>query len=73
MKNFFMILRQHGLIVDVKNRNKSAILIYQPLLNLSENWSFATCITNFVKIHKQILKLSRPQGEIIYVKCDKLQ
>ena len=55
MKNF-MLSRQQAQIIDAnmrKNPNKSAILIFfQPLLNLSENWSFVTCIKNFGKIHE---------------------
>ena len=53
---------------------KSAILIFfQPLLNLSENCLFVTCITNLKRIHGHFFKLSRPQGQIIDVKCEKSQ
>ena len=44
---------------------------FQPLLNLSDNWSLATCIANLSRIHEKLLKLSSPQGQIIDVKCEK--
>ena len=60
-----------GQIIDIKcqkNCNKSAILIFfQSLLNLSENWSLVTCITNLERIHKKNFRLSCPQGKIIEV------
>ena len=74
MKNIFMLLRQQGQIIDVKckNRNKSVIIFFfQPLLNLSDNLSFVTCITNFGKIHEKLFMLSRPQAQIIDVICVK--
>ena len=53
---------------------KSAILnFFQPLLNLSENWSLVTYITNLGRIHGKLFKLSCPQGQIIDVKCEKSQ
>ena len=58
----------------MKNRNKSAIFFFfRPLLNLSENWSLVTCITNLKRICEKLFKLSRPQGQIIDVKCEKSQ
>ena len=57
----------------MKNRNKSAIFFFRPLLNLSENWSLVTCITNLQRICEKLFKLSRPQGQIIDVKCEKSQ
>ena len=58
----------------MKNRNKSAIFFFfRPLLNLSENWSLVTCITNLKRICGKLFKLSRPQGQIIDVKCEKSQ
>ena len=52
----------------MKNRNKSAIFFFRPLLNLSENWSLVTCITNLKRIREKLFKLSRRQGQIIDVK-----
>ena len=58
----------------MKNRNKSAIFFFfRPLLNLSENWSLVTCITNLKRIREKLFKLSRPQGQIIDVKGEKSQ
>ena len=70
-KDTFMLSRPQGQLIDInaKNSNKSAILIFfQPLLNLSENWSLVTCITNLGRIHEKLFMLSRPQGRIIDVK-----
>ena len=56
--------RPQGQIIDVKCEkcNKSAILnFFRLLLNLSENWSLVTCITNLGRIHGKLFKLSRPQ------------
>ena len=50
---------------NVKHRNKSAFLIYfQPLLNLSKNWSFVTCITHLGRIHGKLFKLPCPQANV---------
>ena len=40
---------------------------------MSEHWSFETSVTNSGKIYEQLFKLSRPQGQIIDVKCEKSQ
>ena len=46
------------LMYNAKNLNKSAILIFfQALLNLSENWSLVTCITNLGRIPEKLFKL----------------
>ena len=42
-------------------------------MNLSENWLLVTCITDLKMIHEKLFKLSRPQGQIIDVKCEKSQ
>ena len=67
MKNFSSY-RAHKvklLTEKAKNRNKSAILnFFQPLLNLFENWSLVTCITNLGRIHEKLFKLSRPQVNV---------
>ena len=44
---------------------------FRSLLNLSENWSLVTCITNLKRIREKLFKLSRPQGQIIDVKGEK--
>ena len=46
---------------------------FRPLLNLSENWSLVTCITNLKRIREKLFKLSRTQGQIIDVKGEKSQ
>ena len=64
-----------GQIIDVKskNRNNSAIVIFlQPLSKLSENCLLVTGITNLNMIHVKLFKLSLPQSQIIYVKCEKI-
>ena len=48
-------------------------IFFQPLLNLSEKWSLVTCKTNLGRICEKLFKLSRPQGQIIDVKCEKSQ
>ena len=58
--------RIQGQIIDVKckNRNKLAIFNFlKSLLNLSENWSFVTCIT-LGRIHEKRFKLSCPQVNV---------
>ena len=40
---------------------------------MSENWLLVTCITDLKRIHEKLFKLSRPQGQIIDVKCGKSQ
>ena len=57
-----------------KNRNKSAIFFFfRPLLNLSKNYLLVTCINNLKRICEKLFNLSRPQGQIIDVKCEKSQ
>ena len=46
---------------------------FQPLLNLSENWSLVTFMTKLGRIQEIIFMLSCPQGQTIDVKCKKLQ
>ena len=53
--------------------NRPFFFFFRPLLNLSENWSLVTCITNLKRICEKLFKLSRPQGQIIDVKCEKSQ
>ena len=48
-------------------------IFFQPLLNLSKNYLLLTCITNLKRICEKLLKLSRPQGQIIDVKWEKSQ
>ena len=75
-EQLFKLSSPQGQIIDytVKNHNKSAILtFFQPLLNLSENCFLVTCITHFKRILEKLPKLSRPQGQIIEVNCEKLQ
>ena len=48
-------------------------IFFQPLLNMSENWLLVWCITDLKMIHEKLFKLSRPQGQIIDVKCEKSQ
>ena len=45
----------------------------QSLSNLSENCLLVTRITNLNRIHEKLFKLSRQQGQIIDVKCEKSQ
>ena len=62
MKN---VSHPQGQIIDV---NKSAINrnfdFFQPLSNLSENWSFATCITNLGGMYENLFKISCPQVNV---------
>ena len=37
---------------------------FYPLLNLSENWSLLTLLTNLEAIHETLFKLSRPQVNV---------
>ena len=53
--------------------NRPFFFFFRPLLNLSENWSLVTCITNLKRIREKLFKLSRPQGQIIDVKGEKSQ
>ena len=53
--------------------NQPFRFVLQPLLNMSENCSLVTCITNLGRIHVKLFMLSRPQGQIIDIKCEKLQ
>ena len=52
--------------------NRPFWIFFQPLLNLSENWLLVTCITDLKMIHEKLFKLSRPQCQIIDVKCEKI-
>ena len=75
-EKLFKFSRPQGQIIDVKceNRNKSAIFFFfRPLLNLSKNYLLVTCITNLKRICEKLFNLSRPQGQIIDVKCEKSQ
>ena len=73
-EKLYKLSRPQGQIIDMKNRNKSAIWIFfQPLLNLSENYLLVRWITNSKRIHETLFKLSRPQGQIIDVKGKKSQ
>ena len=49
------------------------LIFFLPLLNSSENWLLVTCITDLKIIQGKLFKLSRPQGQIIGVKCEKSQ
>ena len=42
-------------------------------MNLSENWSLVTCLTNLGRIHEKLFMLSRTQVKIFEVKCEKSQ
>ena len=42
-------------------------------MKLSKNYLLVTCITNLKRIPEKLFKLSRPQGQIIDVKCEKSQ
>ena len=53
--------------------NQPFFFLFRPLLNLSENWSLVTRITNLKRIREKLFKLSRPQGQIIDVKGEKSQ
>ena len=44
-----------------------------PLMNLFKNWSLAACSTNVSRMQEKKLKLLRPQGKIIDIKCEKSQ
>ena len=46
---------------------------FRPLVNLSKNYLLVTCITNLKRICEKLFNLSRPQGQIIDVKCEKSQ
>ena len=46
---------------------------FSAIIELSENWSLVTCITNLKRIREKLFKLSRPQGQIIDVKGEKSQ
>ena len=53
--------------------NRPFKICFQALLNLFKNCLLVTCITNLKRIHEKLFKLSRPQGQIIDVKCKKSQ
>ena len=41
-------------------------------MNLSKNYLLVACITDLKRIREKNFKLSRPQGQIIDVKCEKI-
>ena len=45
--------------------NQPFLIFFRPLLNLSENWSLVTCITNLGRIHEKLFKLSLPQENVL--------
>ena len=45
--------------------NRPFCIFVKPLLKLSEDYLLVTGITNLNRIHEQLFKLSRPQGQII--------
>ena len=53
--------------------NRPFLLFFRPLLNLSKNYLLVTCINNLKRICEKLFNLSRPQGQIIDVKCEKSQ
>ena len=53
--------------------NRPFFFFFRPLLNLSKNYLLVTCITNLKRICDKLFNLSRPQGQIIDVKCEKSQ
>ena len=75
-EKLFKLSRPQGQIIDVKCEKSQKIdhfFFLRPLLNLSENWSLVTCITNLKRIREKLFKLSCPQGQIIDVKGEKSQ
>ena len=71
------LLRPQGQIINVKCKKLQEIghfaYFFQPLSKLSENWTLVKRITHFERIHGKLFMLSCPQGQIIDVKCEKLQ
>ena len=53
--------------------NRPFFFFFRPLLNLSKNYLLVTCITNLKRVCEKLFNLSRPQGQIIDVKCEKSQ
>ena len=53
--------------------NRPFFFFFRPLLNLSKNYLLVTCITNLKRICEKLFNLSRPQGQINDVKCEKSQ
>ena len=37
---------------------------------MSDNCLLVTCMTNLHRLHEKLVKLSRPQGQIIDIKCE---
>ena len=62
--------RHHSLII-FKSENHLKQEHTQQSLNLSENWLLAACSTKLRRIQENLLKLSHPQGKIIYIKWGK--
>ena len=46
---------------------------FRPLLHFSKNYLSVICITNLKRICEKLFKFSRPQGQIIDVKCERSQ
>ena len=66
-EKLFKLSHPQGQIIDVKCEKSQLIghfEFFSPLLNLSENWSLVTCLTNLGRIHEKLLKLSRPQVNV---------
>ena len=53
--------------------NRPFFNFFRPLLNFSKNYLLVTCINNLKRICEKLFNLSRPQGQIIDVKCEKSQ
>ena len=53
--------------------NRPFLFFFRPLLNFSKNYLLVICITNLKRICGKLFKFSRPQGQIIDVKCEKSQ
>ena len=53
--------------------NRPFFFFFRPLLNFSKNYLLVICITNLKRICEKLFKFSRPQGQIIDVKCEKSQ
>ena len=76
MKNFssYLAHKVKLLTSNAKNRNKSAILtFFSPIIELVQELLISNMHNRFEDVNEKLFKLSRPQGQIIDVKCEKSQ
>ena len=59
IKNKSILDNKPSPLLDLKLSRPQGQIIFQPLLNLSENGSLVTCITNLSRIHEKLIKPTR--------------